>query len=255
MYTMIVVDDEREIRKGFCGYFPWAELGFTILADFSSAQEADEFLRHHAVDVVVTDIKMLGMSGLELIESENRRAPKTRFVVVSGYRNFDYARQAMRFGVKHYLVKPIKYAQIVEEFRQIRAELDESQRLQEPIQFARFPESQTPDVQGEAVRRVKEFIHAHYEDATLESAATVVKMNPHYLSTFFRQQTGMKFSDYLTRARMKEASRLLLRTSMQIQDIARRVGYTTANSFSRSFRQYCGMTPKEFRLRDGGDKP
>ncbi|MCR4708396.1 MAG: helix-turn-helix domain-containing protein [Clostridiales bacterium] len=252
MYTMIVVDDEREIRKGFCTYFPWEKIGFSILADFSSAQAADEFLIRNPVDVVVTDIKMLSMSGLELIEAAHARAPETVFIVVSGYRNFEYARQAMRFGVRHYLVKPIKYAQIVEEFSQIRAELDAQRsgtisagRAAE----AQKTEQQGPDEENEMIRRIKEFIHVHYEDATLESTAQHVKINPYYLSTFFHQQTGEKFSDYLTRARMKEAARLLTRTSMQIQDIARRVGYTTSNSFSRSFRQCFQMTPKEYRLR------
>lgn len=250
---MIVVDDEREIRKGFCTYFPWTEIGFNILADFSSAQEADEFLSHNKVDVVVTDIKMIGMSGLELLEAQCARDPETVLIVVSGYRNFEYARQAMRFGVRHYMVKPIKYAQIVEEFGQIREELDAQRKVKE-MTIPELPTEKTGcDEENETIRRIKEFIHAHYEDATLESTAQHVRINPYYLSTFFHQQTGEKFSDYVTRARMKEAARLLVRTSMQIQDIARRVGYTTSNSFSRSFRQCFNVTPKEYRLRGRGE--
>lgn len=249
VYSMIVVDDERESRKGFCTYFPWTEIGFTILADFSSAQEADEFLGRSKVDLVVTEIKMSGMSGLELIEAQYARNPETILVVVSGYRNFEYARQAMRFGVRHYMVKPIKYAQIVEEFGRIREELDARRNVKERTIPELPGEKQDCGEENETIRRIKEFIHAHYEDATLESAAQHVKINPYYLSTFFHQQTGGKFSDYLTRARLKEAARLLVRTSMQIQDVARRVGYTTSNSFSRSFRQCFGVTPKEYRLR------
>ena len=56
MYTMIVVDDEMEIRRGFCTYFPWQEIGFEIRADFKSAQEAEEYLKEHQTDVLVTDI-------------------------------------------------------------------------------------------------------------------------------------------------------------------------------------------------------
>ena len=69
MYTMIVVDDEMEIRRGFCTYFPWQEIGFEIRADFKSAQEAEEYLKEHQTDVLVTDIRMRGMSGIELIEA------------------------------------------------------------------------------------------------------------------------------------------------------------------------------------------
>ena len=60
MYTMIVVDDEQEIRRGFCSYFPWAELGFEVVADFSGAQQADEFLKGCRVDVLVTDTSFVG---------------------------------------------------------------------------------------------------------------------------------------------------------------------------------------------------
>lgn len=250
MYSMVVVDDEKEIRKGFCTYFPWKEIGFYIAADFASAQAADEYLREHDVDVVVTDVRMQGMSGIELIESMRNRGQMTQVVVISGYRDFEYARQVMKMGVRHYLVKPIKYAQIAEVFSQIRRELDELCEKQE--QDGTRQENRTVQDSNEIIRRMKTYIHAHYEDATLEYAAESVKMNPYYLSTYFHQQTGEKFSDYLQRVRMKEAARLLEKSTLQIQEIAGRVGYTTANSFSRSFRQCYQMTPKEYRLRSGG---
>lgn len=255
MYSMVVIDDEKEIRKGFCTYFPWKEIGFYVAADFASAQAADEFLREHDIDVVVTDVRMQGMSGIELIESMRNRGQDTEVVVISGYRNFEYARQVMKMSVRHYLVKPIKYAQITEVFSQIRRELD--MRSEKNAQHAsdvpaKMPEQNPGENSNEIIRRVKAYIHAHYEDATLELAAESVKMNPYYLSTYFRQQTGEKFSDYLLRARMKEAARLLEKSTLRIQEIAGLVGYTTANSFSRSFRQCYQMTPKEYRLRSGG---
>ena len=241
MYTMIVVDDEQEIRKGFCTYFPWAEMGFSVVADFRSAQQADEYLKTHTVDVLVTDIRMQGMSGLELIEAMRARGQRTHAVVISGYRDFEYARQAMRLGVKYYLVKPIRFAQVSEVFLMIQRELG--------AQPAHTGEAGSDE--NEIVRRVKSYVHQHYEDATLEQAAASVRMSPYYLSSFFHQQTGEKFIDYLTRARMKEAARLLAHSRLRINEIASLVGYTTANSFSRAFRQFYDKTPKEFRKAGG----
>lgn len=256
MYSLVIVDDEREIRKGFCNYFPWSEIGFKIVADYESAQEADEYLREHPVDVLVTDIRMQGMSGLELIESLRKRQDKTKVVVISGYRDFEYARQAMKLGVRHYLVKPVKFSQISEVFGEICKELDMERAQQKEAEApAENVDAHPADGQpNEIIRRVKSYVHKHYEDATLESAAKSVKMNPYYLSSYFHQQTNEKFSDYLIRVRMREAARLLTRTSMQIQEVAQRVGYTTANSFSRSFRQYYNVTPKEYRLHNDGDE-
>ena len=235
MYTMIVVDDEMEIRRGFCTYFPWQEIGFEIRADFKSAQEAEEYLKEHQTDVLVTDIRMRGMSGIELIEA---------------VRN---AQQVMKMRVRHYLVKPMKYAQIMEVFTEIRQELDAKNGVQnrEEVKPIQEKTEATKNETNEVIRRVKNYIYDHMEDVTLELAAESVRMNPQYLSSYFHQQTGEKFGDYLLKKRMKEAARLLVRSSMRIQEIAVRVGYSTANSFSRSFRQFYGMTPKEYRLRRG----
>ena len=252
MYSMIVVDDEREIRKGFCQYFPWSDIGFNIVGDFSTAQEADEYLQHHAVDVVVTDIKMIGMSGLELIEAEYKRNRGSSFVVVSGYRNFEYARQAMRFGVQHYLLKPVRWSQIQKEFTTLHQELDQKQQV--PEKEKRTPESRERDEENDTIRRIKEYVHRHYEDVSLESVAAELKMNPDYLSTFFHNKTGTKFSTYLMSARMKEAARRLSKTSLQIQAVAQRVGYATANSFARTFRPYFDVSPKQYRLKGDDDE-
>ena len=249
MYSMIVVNDERDFRKGFCQYFPWSEIGFRIVEDFSTAQEANEYLQQHKVDVVVTGIKMPGMSGLELIEAEYKRNRESSFVIVSGYRSFDYAREAMRFGVQHYLLKPIRWAQIKKEFGALYQELDEKQQLR--AREKKEEQSQADGkVENDTVRQIKEYIHLHYEDASLESVAAEVKMNPFYLSAFFHNKTGTKFSAYLVSARMTEAARLLKKTSLQIKIIAQRVGYSTPNSFARTFRQYFGISPKEYRMQN-----
>lgn len=253
MYTMIVVDDEAEIRKGFCTYFPWNEIGFEIRADFKGALEAEEYLREHQIDVLVTDIRMRGMSGIELIEAVRNTGANMEIVVISGYRDFDYAQQVMKMRVRHYLVKPMKYAQVIEVFTEIRKELDERNGVQngESTRLIQEKAEATKSETNEVIRRVKKYIYDHMEDVTLELAAESVRMNPQYLSSYFHQQTGERFGDYLMKKRMKEAARLLVHSPMRIQEVAMRVGYSTANSFSRSFRQIYGMTPKEYRLRRG----
>ena len=254
MYRLVIVDDEQEIRKGICTYFPWNDIGFAVAADFCSAQEADEYIQSHPIDVLVTDIRMRGMSGIELIEGIYKRGQRMQFVVISGHKDFEYARRVMKMGVRHYLVKPMKFAQIVEVFSEIRKELDALYEEELPDKTEQETKKQAEEG-NEVIRRVKAYIHEHYEDATLEQAAARVRMNPYYLSSYFHQQTGEKFSDYLQRARMKEAARLLAGSELRIQEVSMRVGYTTANSFSRSFKQCYRMTPKEYRLRNGGGKP
>ena len=180
MYTMIVVDDEMEIRRGFCTYFPWQEIGFEIRADFKSAQEAEEYLKEHQTDVLVTDIRMRGMSGIELIEAVRNAGVNMEIVVISGYRDFDYAQQVMKMRVRHYLVKPMKYAQIMEVFTEIRQELDAKNGVQnrEEVKPIQEKTEATKNETNEVIRRVKNYIYDHMEDDTMELAAESDRMNP-----------------------------------------------------------------------------
>lgn len=242
VYRLVIVDDEYEIRNGLCSYFPWAQVGFEVAADFGTAAQTLSYLQEQPVDAVMTDIRMPDMDGLEMIRQIRLRGLRIPIVVVSGYREFDYAQQAMASGVRHYLVKPTRRQRIMEVYEQIRAELDAEHP---PAAQSARGES------GDMIRRIRKYIEIHYQDATLGSIAAYVKMNPYYLSSFYHQQTGEKLSDYLLAIRMKQAAQLLKNTPMRIQEIGARVGYTTPNSFSRSFHQFFGMTPKDYRALGG----
>lgn len=95
-------------------------------------RKQEEYLKEHQTDVLVTDIRMRGMSGIELIEAVRNAGVNMEIVVISGYRDFDYAQQVMKMRVRHYLVKPMKYAQIMEVFTEIRQEHGREKRRAEP---------------------------------------------------------------------------------------------------------------------------
>lgn len=238
MYSLVIVDDEYEIRNGLRHYFPWAQVGFEVAADFGAACEALDYMKEHPVDALMTDIRMPDMDGLEMIRIIRRRGLDLPIVVVSGYRDFDYAQQAMAHGVRHYVVKPTRRQNLLEVFGQVRAQLDACAPRVTP---------QGGVEGGDAVRRINRYIDLHVQDATLNSIAGYVRMNPYYLSSFYHQQTGQKLSDYLLKVRMEHAAEKLRKTNERISQIACDVGYSTSNSFSRSFHQYFGMTPKEYR--------
>ena len=246
MYRLMIVDDEYEIRNGLRSYFPWDHVGFEVAADFGSAAEALAYLREQPVDAVLTDVRMPDMDGLEMIRAIRRRGLNMPIVVVSGYREFDYAQQAMACGVRHYVVKPTRTQNLIDVFTQVRKELDEAAA---PLRSAQ-PERQGAD-STDVVRRIQQYIAIHVQDATLASIADYVRMNPYYLSSFYHQQTGEKLSDYLFGVRMQRAGQLLRETDERIAQIAQEVGYTTSNSFSRGFSQYYGMTPREYRTMNG----
>ncbi len=130
MMKVIITDDEIQIRKGLRMKVDWEEEGFQIVAEASDGQEALELLRSMDVDVVITDMRMPIMNGIELAKHCHEQFPKVKVIVLSGYSDFEYVRGSMKEGVKDYLLKPVAPDELVEVLRKIRAEVEDEKRKQ-----------------------------------------------------------------------------------------------------------------------------
>ena len=131
MFSIIIVEDEENIRVALGKYFPWAELGYKVIMSFDNGQEAIEFIKENPCDVVLTDIRMEKMDGLKMIEEMRRICPDIKVVVMSGYDRFDYAQQAIRLNVSDYLLKPVDDLQMTEVFQKLKGEISGSTRKRE----------------------------------------------------------------------------------------------------------------------------
>ncbi|MFB5660192.1 response regulator [Alteribacillus sp. HJP-4] len=137
MYNVLVVDDEINILEGISMLVNWEECGTRLAGKAYNGKMAFEMIQKNPPDIVVTDIKMPGMNGIELIEAVHEVLPEIRFVVLSGYDEFEFAKTAMRCGVKHYLLKPSNEKKIEEALKQLVEELQsgaEKERFIEEIQ-------------------------------------------------------------------------------------------------------------------------
>lgn len=105
MIKVLIVDDEVLMRVTLRSMIEWEKYGFEIVADCTSGYQALEYMENHTVDLLVTDVKMPGISGLELLKrlAEENRAPVT--IILSGYNEFDLVREAFRLGAADYLIK------------------------------------------------------------------------------------------------------------------------------------------------------
>jgi len=125
-YRILIVDDEYVIREGLKQVVSWESLGFSIAGAVSSGEEALQFLESRPVDVLLTDIRMPRISGIELARLVKVQFPETQVVILSGYDNFSYAQNAIRYGVYHYLLKPCAEEEIIEVFNRLRRELEKN---------------------------------------------------------------------------------------------------------------------------------
>ena len=128
-YRVLLADDEEEIRTGISRKIGWASLGFQLVGEAGNGVEALELAEQLRPDVVLTDIKMPFMDGLELCRRLRMSLPGARLVVFSGFDDFEYARQAMSLGVSEYILKPINAPELIQVLEKLRGQLDR-QRLE-----------------------------------------------------------------------------------------------------------------------------
>ena len=256
LYSLVVVDDEAGTRDTLCSCFPWEKLGFKVVFQAGDGQKALDYIRQYPVDVVLCDIRMPVFSGIDLARELYLSKTPTKVVFLSGYREFEYAKKALEFGVKNYILKPAKYEELVNVFSEIKRERDEERYYKYPNVHVSDKKAQNEgfDLEDEIIKTVKNYVYQNYSKATLEDAAKLVYMNPNYLSYYFKQKTGGNFSDFLTEIRMKNAAKLLKNIDLKIYEVGQMVGYSNAKNFTRSFKKYFGMTPKQYRNRGKRDK-
>ena len=152
LLKVLLVDDEPFITKGLAVLVDWNALGFAIEGAVSNGRQALTFLKKHPVDLIIADIQMPVMDGLELLEIIQRdHLSDAYFVILSGYSDFEYARQAIRFDCMEYLLKPVMTDQLIELLHKVRAlSLTLQSRVQSSVQMpvALFAGEQTSHVTG-----------------------------------------------------------------------------------------------------------
>jgi two-component system response regulator YesN len=243
MYKLVLVDDEVEIRNGLSQYFPWNEIGFDVVGIFENGKKALTFIDSHHVDVLLCDIRMPLMTGLEVAQELHSRQSKIKVILLSGYKEFEYAKQALSYDVKGYIVKPTKYNELYEHFSKLKLELDKSG----DEQAGRRSLDENSTFNEKVIATIRTYVEQNYKQAALEEAAALVRMNSYYVSRYFKEKTGQNFSDYVAEVKMNKAAELLKDIRYKTYEISEMVGYSHAKNFTRTFKKHFGMSPREFR--------
>lgn len=242
MYRLVIIDDEEKILDGMSGLFPWNEIGFDVAGTFTRAADALEFIRKEPVDVVLTDIEMPDMSGIEL-SRQLMEMGEIQTVLFSSYTNYEYFRAAIHHDVVDYLLKPVKFTQLLECFERVKGKLDHNYQKSQSL-----PKSYYEQI----IDSVTEYLYENYRTATLEDAAVRVNLSSAYLSRVFKEKSGMNFSELLLKVRMEKACEMLEDIQYKNYDIAFYVGYDNPKNFSRAFKAYYHISPSEYRKNKMG---
>lgn len=239
MYELLIVDDEASSREILATCFPWGEQGFHVCAQMDDGAAALAYVKTHTVHAVLSDISMPVMNGVELAKALWELPSKPMVIFLSAHDDFHYAQDAIRYGVRYYVLKPTNFSELREIFDTVRTELDARYGLPPAAE-----ETQSPD---EIIQKVMEYLGTNYQDASLSQLAEMLYLNPSYLSQLIKLKTDKNFSDLLTEARMRQAALLLKNPEAKIYNISTQIGYLNPNNFARAFKAYWGLTPTEYR--------
>ncbi|MCD1260124.1 response regulator [Paenibacillus athensensis] len=249
--TILIVDDEPRTRQGLKKMLDaWAggKYEVEIAAD---GDEALALLANKPVNVLISDIRMPEMTGLQMIRAAKEQGGLPAVILLSGYSEFDYAQEAIRLGVVNYLLKPVAKAKLIEAVEQALA-IDEERRRVDRLD--RVVDNRLADMRQEdhlipqPIKEAMRYIELHLrEPIGLREVAEQVHLNPSYFSSLFKEKTNLTFSEYVTRSRVQRAKHLLLNTAMPVSAIAEEAGYQTVKYFTTLFKEYEGMTPSQFR--------
>ncbi|MCM3629562.1 response regulator [Paenibacillus glycanilyticus] len=251
MKTILIVDDEPRTRDGVRKVLEAWSAGRYRITTQSSAVEALEWLDGNEANLVITDIRMPEINGLELVEKLRGRQHPPVVIVISGHPQFDYAHKALQFGVIEYLLKPLdkkKLVGAVELAFRKEEELNRIERMERLVDTKLLETSEQETQYGAPVKEAIQYVDEHLDEpVTMRDVADYLHMNASYFSVLFKEQTGLTFSDYLTRRRVQRAKELLTSTRLSINEIAEKAGYQTAKYFVKVFRSHEGVSPGQYR--------
>ena len=250
MYKVILIDDEDMIVEGLSRVVDWEKFHCEVAGTASDAQTGTQIIRQMNPDILFTDIKMPNMDGLTMLAGLKGEFPDMQIAVLTGYRDFEYAKRAIHIGVTRFLLKPSKMNEIEEALQAMTenlAKIDAGNFV--PVHTPEEDELQDSNpANSHIVRCALKYIEVHYaEKLTLTELAEKVYVSPWYLSKLLNKYAGKSFSDLLHQARIKKAEKLLDDPSLKIQEISDLLGYYDVTHFSRIFKKIKNMSPNEFR--------
>lgn len=258
MYKLLIVDDEYEIRNGLVKYFPWNKIGFQVVGQAENGRQAIDYVRNKPLDVMLCDIKLPFMSGIDVARELYNMKSDVKVVFLSAYREFDFAKQAMTYGVKDYVVKSATYDELIDTFTFIKQELDNERALKgksnqeknghkDEVCADANNEGYSGGIDKKIINTIKDYVEVNYRDANLEDLSNIIYLSPNYISRYFKNHTSQNFSDYLLSVKMNKAAELLMDFQYKIYEVSDMVGYSNPKNFARAFKDYFGISPSEFR--------
>lgn len=240
MYRVILIDDENIIVEGLRRVIKWADYGCQVVGTASDAAEGAELIRKLQPHILFTDIRMPGQDGLTMLAGLRSEFPDMQVTVLTGYRDFSYAQEAIKLGVARFLLKPSKMDELKEAVETMVARLDKLP----PEEKEQQPQSAGSFIVNQAMQCIEKNYAAKL---TLQAVADSCYVSQWHLSKLLNGYAGKSFYDILNAVRINKAKELLADPKLKIGEIGEMVGYADTAHFARTFKKLEGMSANEYR--------
>lgn len=254
MYKVVIINDEPIIVEGLSKAVHWEKWNCQVVATAESGRSGIEIIKRENPDILFSDIRMPGMDGLSMIAALKSEHPHMQIAILTGFRDFEYAREAIRLGVTRFLLKPSKMEELEEAVEVMVQNL--SQRKESTGEEKTVEEPEEAAAGSFIAQNAVKYIEENYmEKLKLSDVADHVYVSQWHLSKILNQHVEKSFSDILNHARIEKAKELLREPSLRIGDIAEKVGFLDMAHFSRVFKKHTGVSANEYRNQmKSGDK-
>lgn len=265
MIRLLIADDEKLEREALAELVQRRFEREVVLEVAENGRKAADTAVLWGADLILMDIEMPGMSGLDAARAVLAQRPSCRVIFITAYSLFQYAHEAVHLGACDYLLKPVDPDELEASVRRAMRQIETERKLEE-LAAAR-PQPEQTDAEEEAedapeesensqtalvMAHVRRYLEDNYMfDLSLDSVGEILHISPAYLSAQFKKYQKMNFLDCLTELRINAAKELLADPFRSSAEVASMVGYEDASYFARAFKKRTGMTPTQYRRQAG----
>ena len=263
MIRLLIADDEKLEREALAELVQRRFEREVVLEVAENGRKAADTAVLWGADLILMDIEMPGMSGLDAARAVLAQRPSCRVIFVTAYSLFQYAHEAVHLGACDYLLKPVDPDELEASVRRAMRQIETERKLKElaaaqpqPEQTETEEEAEDAPEEGEnsqtalVMAHVRRYLEDNYMfDLSLDSVGEILHISPAYLSAQFKKYQKMNFLDCLTELRINAAKELLADPFRSSAEVASMVGYEDASYFARAFKKRTGETPTQYRRR------
>ena len=252
MLKIIIVEDEDIIRNGLVHTIDWLSMDCVVIADAANGQEGLEKILELSPDIVISDIKMPILNGIDMIKSA-MEIIKFKSLLLTSYAEFDYAKKAIELSVSDYLLKPVSEEKLRSSIEKVNRELLGTRKIEESLrkndENSNILNNYLLGDSGKNyyVKISLEKIRDHFaERISIESVAEELGVSASYLSRKFKETTNHTFLELLNEHRIQQSVKLLSTGRYRVSEIGEKVGFNEYKHFYAVFKKYTGSTPSDF---------